>query len=260
MGGTTSARVLEVLRRMDGAALLALSGGLDSRVLAKVAWDAGLDVTAVHLRGPHVPAHESDAAIAWARAQGREPLVLRVNPLEHPAVAHNARDRCYHCKTLLFTAIRAEADRRGIAQVLDGTQADDLRGYRPGLRAIRELGVVSPLADAGLTKADVRALAREIGLSDPDQPSRPCLLTRLEYGCGVSAEVLTRLAAAEAELADLGLSDFRIRLHADGRVVLQLAATATPPPADHMVNVLTRHGFGQARILATPTVSGYFDN
>ena len=238
--------------------VVAVSGGLDSRVLAALAWGWGLDFTPVHLLGPHVPAAESQAALDWIRAQDKEPVVLRVNPLDIAQVAGNDKLRCYHCKRAMFAAVQSQAARLGRANVLEGTQASDAGAYRPGRQALAELGIHSPLADAGLTKPDLRSIARQRGMADPDQSARPCLLTRFEYGLHATTSLLERLGAAEAELAAAGLADFRIRIHADGRTVLQIQPGYAPDKSALLATLAT-HGFSSASILYTPTVSGYFD-
>lgn len=242
--------------------LLALSGGLDSRTLAHLTWSWGLDFHAVHVRGPHVSPAETTHARAWAGSQGKSLEILDIDPLTNEAVCVNDKARCYHCKKAMFLALREHAARHGLNSIIEGSQATDASSFRPGRKALAELGVVSPMAETGLSKPELRVLARSMGLSDPEQAARPCLLTRLEYGLRPTAELLGRLAACEAELAGLGLCEFRLRLHVDGRAVLQIAATEaglagrlSRPVAES----LARHGFGHASLLVTGSVSGYFD-
>ena len=190
--------------------VVAFSGGIDSRFLSHAALLSGCDVLAVHARGPHIPAGESAHALAWARRRGLPLLVVDFDPLSLPEVATNSRQRCYACKTGLLAAIGAALARVGQQGrvVCDGSNADDLVAFRPGLRALREAGVVSPLAESGMDKAAIRAAARATGLDDPDQRARPCLLTRLAYGLEPDADVLARLAAAEEALAGLAIPQF----------------------------------------------------
>lgn len=185
--------------------VVAFSGGIDSRFLSHAALLSGCDVLAVHARGPHIPAGESAHALAWAKARGLPLLVVDFDPLCLPEVSTNSRQRCYACKTGLLAAIGAALTRVGQqGRVLcDGSNADDLGAFRPGLRALQEAGVVSPLAESGMDKAAIRAAARATGLDDPDQRARPCLLTRLAYGLEPDADVLARLAAVEEALAGL---------------------------------------------------------
>ena len=185
--------------------VVAFSGGIDSRFLSHAALLSGCDVLAVHARGPHIPVGESAHALAWAEGRGLPLLVVDFDPLSLPEVATNSRQRCYACKTGLLAAIGAALARAGQqGRVLcDGSNADDLVAYRPGLRALQEADVMSPLAESGMDKAAIRAAARATGLDDPDQRARPCLLTRLAYGLAPDADVLARLAAAEEALSGL---------------------------------------------------------
>ncbi len=188
--------------------VVAFSGGIDSRFLSHAALLSGCDVLAVHARGPHIPAGESAHALAWAKGRGLPLLVVDFDPLSLPEVSTNSRQRCYACKTGLLAAIGAALAQAGQqGRVLcDGSNADDLVAFRPGLRALQEAGVVSPLAESGMDKAAIRAAARATGLDDPDQRARPCLFTRLAYGLEPDADVLARLAAAEEALAGLEAS------------------------------------------------------
>lgn len=202
--------LLTLLRQVSPFAL-AFSGGLDSRFLAHAAaLAAGHGVRAVlfHIRGPHVPAGESREAEAWAHAAGLPLRLVACSPLERPEVRANGRDRCYHCKKYLFralqSAVAADPAFAGHAPALcDGSNASDLLAYRPGLRALAELGVRSPLAEAGLDKNAIRRLGAASGLDRPDQTARPCLLTRFAYGLHADAAALAALDAAEAAMARL---------------------------------------------------------
>ncbi|MFT4300607.1 MAG: PP-loop family protein [Desulfovibrio sp.] len=189
--------------------VVALSGGIDSRFLCHAAQLCGCDVLAVHARGPHITAGESAGALSWAERRGLPLLVVDFNPLSLPEVSNNSQERCYACKAGLLAAIGAALAQAGqLGRVLcDGSNADDLNAFRPGLRALKEAGVVSPLAQAGMSKATIRNAARATGLDDPGQRARPCLLTRLAYGLEPQKETLARLAAAEEELAALTLAD-----------------------------------------------------
>ena len=208
---TTQTRLdaLLALLRGAGPCAVAVSGGLDSRLLASLAIEAGVDVVCVHFAGVHVARAETDGAVAWLEDVGARYEVLEVNPLAHPAVAMNRRDRCYHCKRGLFEAMAARAAGRVL---MDGSNVSDRSGYRPGLRALAELGVRSPLAECGVDKAGITDLAKHIGLAQPEQPSTPCLLTRLPYDTEVRARTLAEIAALEAECRAAGFTHFRVRL------------------------------------------------
>lgn len=252
---------------------VALSGGLDSRFLTHAALLAGCRVTALHITGPHMPLRETEEARRWATARGAAFVTVPLNPLGIPAIAAGQRDRCYHCKHAAFSALLATS---APLPLCDGTNADDLSAYRPGLRALRELGIRSPLAEAGLSKADIRQLAARTGMDRPDQAARPCLLTRLAYGMQPDAATLARLAEAEEALENLGLWDFRLRLAPNAPPRLQIgpahvvaenmvagttdaADMARPPSPADLLRILARHGFGDAAIEVGGPVSGYFD-
>ncbi len=203
--------------------LIALSGGVDSRLLTHLAAGTGQRFEAMHFSGPHVPAAESTLARSWCAELGLPLHVLDIDPLLHPEVAANAPLRCYHCKFLLFSRASELARSHGLATLLDGSNASDLSAHRPGLQALAELNVRSPLAEAGVDKAMVRAISRELGLAGWDAPARPCLLTRFAYGLRPDTATLRRLEAAEAALAGLGLREFRLRVPRSGIVELHLA-------------------------------------
>lgn len=247
--------LLPVLRPWPLA--VAFSGGLDSRFLCFALRRAGCDVLALHATGPHVPQAESAAARRWARAQGLPLLEVRHDPLSLPEVAVNSRERCYACKRALMRRLRDALSAAGGCRILcDGSNADDLTAFRPGQRAVREAGVLSPLALAGLRKQELRDLGAAWGLDDPQQAARPCLLTRLAYGMHPEPALLARLAAAETDLAALpGLGDFRLRLTPEP--VLQ-AAVLPDGLRPQVMRVLDAHGFGGAGMVEG-TVSGFFD-
>lgn len=247
--------LLPVLRPWPLA--VAFSGGLDSRFLCFSLRRAGCDVLALHATGPHVPQAESAAARRWARAQGLPLLEVRHDPLSLPEVAVNSRERCYACKRALMRRLRDALSAAGGCRILcDGSNADDLTAFRPGQRAVREAGVLSPLALAGLRKQELRDLGASWGLDDPQQAARPCLLTRLAYGMHPEPALLARLAAAETDLAALpGLGDFRLRLTPEP--VLQ-AAVLPDGLRPQVRQVLDAHGFGGAGMVEG-TVSGFFD-
>lgn len=212
-------------------AALGLSGGVDSAYLLYAARACGADVRPYFIRTPFQPAFELADARALA-AQLDVPLtVLDLDVLADPAVAANPPDRCYHCKAALFGALAARARADGYPVLLDGTNASDDADDRPGMRALRELGVRSPLRACGLTKEEIRRLAREAGLAVWDKPAYACLATRVPTGRTITAADLARVERAEAALHGLGFADFRVRLYGDGaRIQLkekQLAAALT---------------------------------
>ncbi|WP_300124111.1 ATP-dependent sacrificial sulfur transferase LarE [Desulfovibrio sp.] len=265
----SEARLREALAGLPRVAV-ALSGGIDSRFLCHMALACGCDVAALHASGPHVPPEESAAAREWAQVRGLRFISFVHDPLSLPEVAANSRERCYACKRALLGGMRAVLEAAGEeGRVLcDGGNADDQRAFRPGLRAVAEAGVRSPLAEAGLAKSAIRELARATGLDRPDQPSRPCLLTRLAYGMEPTASLLARVAATEAALAALdaadreatgpegGFGEFRLRLAPEpvlqcGRFPERLAAAAQAS--------LAQHGFAPFSVVTGGEVSGFFD-
>lgn len=205
--------------------VVAFSGGVDSAVVARVAHEL-LGERSVALIGVSstLPQEELDAARKTA-IEGRFPVVeAAAHELEREGYARNAGDRCYFCKTELFDIAEQERARRGFAVVADGTLLDDLGGHRPGLKAASEHAVRHPLVEAGLRKADVRAIALSLGMSVWDKPSFACLGSRFPVGTRVTDAKVRRVAAVESELRRLGLRQFRVRWHelprggADGSV------------------------------------------
>ncbi len=260
------AQALERNLRGLGAFAVAFSGGLDSRFLIHMALRAGASVRALHATGPHVPSAEHAEALVWAKKRGVPLTVLPLDPLTMPALRNNPKDRCYHCKKSIFTAMKEAASGLPLA---DGTNASDFDGYRPGLKALAELGILSPLAEAGLSKADIRRIAAATGMDEPDQAARPCLLTRFAYGLPLTAEGLAAVDAAEGavtaclrSLAPSAPPDFRLRYTAPESPVLHLAlpgASLGPELLFALRAALAPHGLKDIPIEAVATLSGYFD-
>ena len=179
--------------------------------------ELGDHVVAVTVRSSTFPRRELDEAVAFCRAEGIRHEIIDTSELDIPGFAENPPDRCYLCKKSIFGEIMAFAQANGFAAVLEGSNMDDDGDYRPGMRAIRELGVKSPLHDAGLTKAEIRALSREMGLPTAEKPSFACLASRFPYGERITAAGLERVERAERWLRDagLGLTQLRVRSHGD---------------------------------------------
>jgi len=203
------------LREQSGGRIaIGYSGGVDSAYLAAVAVGVlGADrVLAVTGRSASYPESQWIAARETARAIGLEVLEIDTAELADPRYAANPTNRCYFCKSELWSHVVPAACARGIAVVADGTNADDLSDHRPGARAAREFGVVSPLAMFGLTKAEIRERSRALGLPTSEQPSSPCLSSRIPYGTPVTMGRLKRVERAEASLRELGIAgDLRVR-------------------------------------------------
>jgi len=197
-----------------GRVLVAFSGGVDSALLLKTARDVlGRNVLAVIATSETYPTREVRAARALARRLAVRTKVIHTEELRNPDFAANAPDRCYHCKRELFSALRGIAEQEGLAFVLDGANADDRSDFRPGSRAGRELGVRSPLQQAGLSKTEIRTLSRALGLPTWNKPSLACLASRFPYHTRIEPEGLRRVGRAEEFLRRLGLRQLRVRDH-----------------------------------------------
>ena len=199
-----------------GSVLVAYSGGVDSAYLLALAREAlGDRAVAFTALSPAVAPDELESARAVAQLLGARHVERRSGELEDPRYAANPVNRCYFCKTELYTLAEAEARVLGLSAVVSGTNADELSDYRPGLAAADEHSIVQPLAEAGLTKDEIRALSRAAGLPTWDKPQQPCLSSRIPYGTAVTPERLDQLAQSEMALRRLGLREFRVRYHGE---------------------------------------------
>lgn len=198
---------------------VAFSGGVDSALLLWAAAAYGEKTAAYFVKTPFQPGFELEDAKKTVRLLGAGLTVLELDVLTVPEVAANPADRCYYCKRALFTRLTEAARRDGFPQVLDGCNASDDASDRPGMRALKELGVRSPLRECGIRKSDVRRMARQAGLPVWDKPSYACLATRIPSGTVITREALGRAARGEAFLMKEGLSDFRLRLRGENALL-----------------------------------------
>lgn len=219
-------QIAELVRE---GACVAFSGGADSSLILKLAVEEGnrigREVWAVTFETKLHPGSDVSISRRVAEEMGALHEIIELDEFKDEAIMRNPVDRCYLCKKLLFTTLQAYARDKGLKHILDGTNLDDLGVYRPGIRALQELGIRSPLAEAGFTKAEVRAFARELGISVSDRPSAPCLATRLPYGTRIDAQLLARIDAGEEDLRAMGFAVVRLRVHGD---ILRIEI----PPAD----------------------------
>ncbi len=202
--------------KKHGNMAVAFSGGVDSTFLLKAAQDA-LDgsAAAVTVNSHALPKSELSAARRFCAQHGIKHIIIDVDILQMPAFVRNPPDRCYHCKKAVLAEMLSAAAANGFSQLAEGTNADDMGGHRPGMRAVTELGVKSPLKDIGFTKDEIRALSRDMGLPTWDRPSYACLATRIPYGDEITAEKLHRIEQAEELLHSLGFMQSRVRVHGD---------------------------------------------
>ncbi len=197
-----------------GSAAIAFSGGTDSTYLLKEAHEVLKDkMIAYTAQSPFFPAWENDEAIDFCRKEKISQRLLKFDILKVEGVASNPSDRCYLCKHALFTALKKQAEADGFSCVMEGTNLDDLGDYRPGLKALAQLGIRSPLKEAGLHKQEIRRLSEELNLPTWNKPSFACLASRISYGEEITEEKLHRVEEGEAFLLQKGFTQVRVRVH-----------------------------------------------
>ena len=189
---------------------LAFSGGIDSTVLLFLCKD--LNLTAVTFKSVFQTEEEIEETTTLCNFYGVKQEIIEYFPLENEIIKNNPKDRCYHCKRLFFSKLK---DFAGDRFIIDGTNADDLKVYRPGLKALKELGITSPLADFDITKQEIREFAKQSGIKIFDKPSTPCIATRFPYGTTLSEDLINKVKAGENLLKNSGFSRCRLRLHQD---------------------------------------------
>jgi uncharacterized protein len=249
-GGELAARARSLLDHLASleSVLVAFSGGVDSSLLLAAAVEACPGkVLAVTVVSPVFPARELEDARRIAKLAGCSHRVVKADVLASPSFSSNPRDRCYHCKKGIFERLLEIAAAEGLAGVVEGSNVDDLSDYRPGEKALRELGIASPLRQADFTKADVRALSQEIGLPASDRPAMACLASRFPHGTEITAGALASIERLEDLLITLGFRQVRARYHGDLiRFELDpglLGEAISPAVRDKIVQAARREGF-----------------
>lgn len=206
---------------------VAFSGGVDSSLLLKLACIQAerckTNVYAVTIQTMLHPGKETASAVKMAEEMGAKPIVLELDELKEAGIGSNPVDRCYLCKKYMFERICRKSEELGAAAVIDGTNGDDTKEYRPGIRALAELGIQSPLMALGMTKQEVRSLAAEYGISTAAKPSSPCMATRFPYGTKLDYEMIRKAECLEDELKEMGFYNVRARIH-DALVRLEVDA------------------------------------
>ena len=223
-----------------GSVLVAFSGGIDSALLLDVAHEVLEDrVLAATARSAFVPEREMAEALSFCSARGIAHIIVDEDVLDEESISSNPTERCYHCKRRMLENLCSLAAEQGLV-VVDGTNADDMGDVRPGARALTELGVRSPLAEADLTKLDIRELARQRGLDEWDKPSFACLASRIPYGEEITVDKLARIDKAEQLLIGAGFSQVRVRAHGN------IARIEVVPSEFNMLLGLARTGMSEA--------------
>jgi uncharacterized protein len=251
------ARLKAIFAEMDRA-LIAYSGGIDSSLVAKIAYevlgDRALAVTAV---SPSLLPEELDDAQIQADEIGIAHELVETHEMENPNYTANPVNRCYFCKSELHDTLKPLALERGYPYVVDGVNADDLKDYRPGIQAAKERGARSPLAEAGVTKAEVRQLSKQLGLSWWDKPAQPCLSSRFPYGEEITIAKLQRVGRAEVYLRKLGWKNLRVRSEGDtARIELlpeQIKEFVLTTDLPQLVSAFQSYGF----VYVTLDLEGY---
>ena len=218
---------------------LGFSGGADSSYLLYSALHYGAKVKAYYVRTSFQPQFELDDALRMAKHLGADMNVIETDVLSVPGVAQNPSDRCYYCKTAIFSLVRQRAGNDGYPVLIDGTNASDDAGDRPGMTALKELSIRSPLKECGISKSEVRRLSREAGLFTWDKPAYACLATRIPAGTVITEDALQRIEHAEDSLFAMGFTDFRVRMTGNAAKI-QLPVSQIPMALDRREAILEK--------------------
>lgn len=247
---------LKTIIEKTGGAVVAFSGGVDSTFLLKIAHDVlGDKVLAVTANSETYPKRELEEAKTFAKSLGIRHIVIETLELEIEGFADNPPDRCFYCKHELFSKLTEIAKSNGLEVVFDGSNYDDRNDHRPGMRAAKQLGVVSPLKQAEMTKDDIREISKELGLSTWNKPSFACLSSRFPYGTKITPEKLVVIGAAEDFIRDLGFQELRVRHH-DNIARIEIGKNDLEriiPYADQIVKKIKSLGF----LYVTLDLDGY---
>jgi uncharacterized protein len=249
---------LRRLVRSFGSVLVCYSGGIDSALVLAVAREQlGARAVGMTAVSPSLPRSERDDAVRIAKALGAEHRLVESHEMDRPEYVANGPDRCFHCKSELYTIARDKQQEWDLGVIANGTNMDDLGDHRPGLDAARRAGVRSPLVDQGFTKSDVREAAKALGMGVWDKPAAACLSSRIPYGTSVTQERLTQIQGLEADLKALGFRHLRVRWHDQiARIEVgaeDLGRMAEPATSAAAVALGKRHGF----LYVTLDLAGY---
>lgn len=255
-------KLAEILKSYPSPFVIACSGGLDSRFLAFFAKKISCRFDLVHLDGSHTDSTETEYLRQWCKEQDLPLTVLPVSVFGIPEIAHNHKTRCYHCKRISFQTILSHY---GNAVVCDGTHADDKKAFRPGLKALRELGIQSPLSLAEISKEDIRGLGKLLGLDNYGQKARPCLLTRFPYQTEIDRNILEKIQKAERLCSEYfqeklpeNFPDFRIR-YIDNTFHFHFTDAISEENLTALQNLLNSAKIEDIKFQRLNALSGYFD-